>query len=132
MPNPPVEQGTAWAERVAAYAREHGFAWDRSALHGAHDLLDITGCLPDGWLIGCKALSRKGNLGDRLSDAMHQNRRAAVNLDRHYPGLKVREDVHTAQVVQRQGYGVGRAYVVMEYDEFLALVEERRKWRTNQ
>lgn len=125
MSNPPKERGTAWERRVVDHARERGLPWERAPLRGSADLLDVQGPQYEGWLVGCKAISRRGNLQDRMSDAMNQARAAVENLPEGW-----RDGVVAVQVLQRQGFPVGRAYVVMEYDEFLGLVEERRKWRT--
>lgn len=127
MSNPPKERGTAWERRVVDHAQAAGLAWERAPLRGTADLLDVQGCLPDGWLVGCKAISRRGNLADRMSAGMEEARAARARLPRIFPGLE--DGVVPVQVMQRQGYPVGRAYVVMEYDPFLDLVAERRKWR---
>lgn len=127
MSNPPKERGTAWERRVVDHAQQRGLPWERAPLRGTADLLDVQGCLPDGWLIGCKAISRLGNLQDRMSSAMNEARAARERLPRISPGLE--DGVIPVQVIQRQGYPVGRAYVVLEYDEFLALALERQQFR---
>jgi len=127
MPNTAKAVGTAWERRIADYAAERGLPWDRAPLRGVNDLLDLSGTLPDGWLVGGKGITRKGNLADRMSDAMNQCRTAMANLRRIYPGAA--GDVIPVQIIQRQGFPTGRAYAVMEYDEFLSLVLQRREWR---
>jgi len=119
-------KGTAWERRVADYAHARGFPWDRAPLRGSRDLLDIQGCLPDGWLIGTKNLSPE-TLQARLSDAMNQCRRAVDNLLVLYPP-PMQQDVIPVQVVQRRNHRTGRAYVVLEFDDFLRLAEMRRDW----
>ncbi len=126
MSNPPKERGTAWERRVVDHAQERGLPWERAPLRGTADLLDVQGCLPDGWLVGCKAISRRGNLADRLSAAMNEARAARERLPKYFPSAA--DGVIPVQVVQRQGYPVGRAYVVMEYDDFLSIVKFRRYW----
>lgn len=126
----PRQRGTAWERRVVDYAQAQGLPWERAPLRGTQDLLDVQGCLPDGWLVGCKAISRKGDLGNRLSTAMNEADAARLRALDKYPGLA--GELIPVQVVQRQAKPVGMAYVVLEYDEFLALVVERRKWRPNQ
>jgi len=121
-------KGTAWERRVADYAHARGFPWDRAPLRGSRDLLDIQGCLPDGWLIGTKNLSPE-TLQARLSSAMDQCARARANLNGIYPG---RHDVIPVQVVQRRNHRTGRAYVVLEFDDFLRLAELRRDWDTRE
>ena len=126
-------KGTAWERRVADYAHARGFPWDRAPLRGSRDLLDIQGCLPDGWLIGTKNLSPE-TLQARLSSAMDQCKRAMLNLrdmSTAYGG-NGNPDVIPVQVVQRRNHRTGRAYVVMEYDDFLRLAEMRREWDTRE
>lgn len=128
MTTPPKQIGTSYERRVADYAAGKPWLlpWDRAPLRGTADLLDISGSLPDGWLVGCKAITRRGNLADRLSGAMEQNRAAMANLERMYPGRA--SGVVPVQIVQRQGYPVGRSYAVMEFDQFLSVVLMRREW----
>lgn len=112
------ETWKAWERRIAAEARAHGLSWERRLRGGDHDdLLDIDGPLPMGLLIGGKALSRTGNLADRLSDSMLQCDRAMVNLSKLYPALV--DDVVPFQIVQRQGFTVGDAYAVTKYRHIL-------------
>jgi len=120
-------KGTAWERRVADYAHARGFPWDRAPLRGSRDLLDIQGCLPDGWLIGTKNLSPE-TLQARLSSAMDQCRKAMANLDAITPPHWLEVDVIPVQVVQRRNHRTGRAYVVLEFDDFLRLAELRREW----
>ena len=129
MSNPPKERGTAWERRVVDHAKAAGLPWERAPLRGTADLLDVQGCLPDGWLIGCKAISRRGNLADRLSAGMNEGRAAVERLPRLFG--QPADGVIPVQIVQRQGFPVGRAYVVMEYDEFLGLVTARREWKAS-
>jgi hypothetical protein len=128
-----------WERKVAAQARRRGLPWERRLRLGDnHDLLDMDGCLPGGWLVGCKGISRGVTFGLKISAAMDQCDRALVNLAR--PAVK---DGHghlvvdsggivPVQVMQRSGYPVGKAYVVTEYDYFLDLAVEREKWKMSQ
>jgi hypothetical protein len=105
--------------------------WERAVQRGNRDLLDFTGCLPMGWLIGAKALRRKSGEtpADKLNDAMLQCRRAVDNLEAR--GMPA-EDVVPVQIIQRPGYETAQHYVVMEARDFLKLVAERRElehWR---
>lgn len=113
--------------RTAAHARDAGFtAWERRLRGGSHqDLLDLDGCLPDGWLVGCKSVRRGVTVGTRLSQAMDQCHAAMHNLQ-HYRINP--EGVIPVQVLQRPGRGIGQAYVVTEYDWFLELALQRRRW----
>ena len=121
----PNGSGPKWERDTVDYAYARGFRnWDRAPRRGNRDLLDVTGCQSDGWLIGCKAMSR-ATLSDRLSDAMNQCRAALANFERMYPGHK---DVIPVQILKRRNHRTGRAYVVMEFDDFLRLAEMRRDW----
>lgn len=125
------EAWKAWERAIAAEAKLRGLPWERRLRLGDdHDMLDIDGSSYDGWLVGGKAISRKGNLADRLSEAMNQCQRAVANFQEKYPGQA--DDIIPVQIVQRQGHGIAGAYAVMEYRYLLDLVVERRKWRANQ
>ncbi len=125
MTNPPKERGTRWERIVADYAASKGLPWDRAPLRGTADLLDMSGVIPDGWLVGCKAISRQGNIADRLSTGMNEAQAALERLRAITPA----DDVVAVQIFQRTGKPVGRAYVVMEFDPFIDLVKQRRAWR---
>lgn len=124
--------GARWERTVADYAHErYGFPWDKGPSRGRRDRLDITGCLPFGWLIGCKAIHRGVTFGARISEAMDQCDQALINLGRPHrrgPGGFVIVDngrIVPVQVMQRSGFPTGKAYVVTEYDYFLRLAVER-------
>lgn len=121
-----------WERAIAAEARIRGLPWERRLRGGDHaDMLDIDGPLPDGWLIGGKAIGRTVDMGDRMSSAMAQCDRAMTHLAARY-GESLASGVIPVQVIKRQGKPAGRAYAVMEYRYLLDLVVERRKWRGNQ
>ena len=108
-----------------------------SPLRGARDLLDIQGCLPAGFLVGCKAIRRGTSFGQKISEAMDQCDRALVNLGKEYTKMNGRLYVTSAgivpvQVMQRSGYHPGKAYVVTELDYFLDLAVRRQKWRDDE
>jgi hypothetical protein len=124
--NRPRRAGSAYERKVADYAQKSGFPWDRAPLRGARDLLDITGCLAAGWLIGCKAIGRGVALSKRMSDAMNQADEALTNLEALKP-VGYRDDVIPVQVLQRSGFPIGKAYVVMDYDNFLRLAKIRQE-----
>ena len=121
----PNGKGPRWERVVADYGYAAKFPWDRAALHGNRDLGDIIGCWDDGWIIGCKSLSAE-TLQARLSEGMDKIRDAKANFARKYPGRH--DHMIGVQVVQRRNHRTGRAYVVMEYDDFLRLAEMRRDW----
>ena len=129
--------GAAWERKIADYAHDrHKLPWDKGSTRGRKDLLDITGCLDMGWLIGGKAIHQGVSFGTRVSEAMAQCDRALVNAGRpatehraargggHYLVVDNGRIV-PVQVMQRSGFPVGKAYVVTQYDYFLSLVVER-------
>jgi hypothetical protein len=132
------QAGPRWERTVADYARDaYGLPWDRAPLRGARDLLDIQGCLPAGFLVGCKAIRRGTSFGLKISEAMDQCDRALVNLGKEYTKVNGRLHVTSAgivpvQVMQRSGYPPGKAYVVTELDYFLDLAVRRQKWRDDE
>lgn len=120
--NKPREQGTRWERQVVDYlAARYELPWDRAPLRGRKDLLDVQGSLPDGWLVGCKAKGPNAPL--KLNEAMNETRAAVGRLPEH-----MQSGVIGVQVLQRPRYPVGRAYVVLELDDFARLVGERRLW----
>jgi hypothetical protein len=132
----PKRAGRAWENDVVQYARDHGFPeWDRAPLRGRRDLLDLTGTLPLGFLIGCKSVIRGVPAAEKLWEAMDQNRRAMENL-RARGGetgdmVPVQIIRRPARLGERAASPVGRAYAVMEFDDFLRLARERRGWRAS-
>lgn len=127
--------GARYERAVADYCHEvYGFPWDKAPLRGRRDRLDLTGCLDYGWLIGCKAIHRGVNFGQRISEAMTQADAALVNVGR--PAEEARSGPHKylvvdsgrivpVQVMQRSGYPTGKSYVVTQLDYFLRLAQER-------
>lgn len=130
MANRPKEAGTRWERIVADYCTENGLPWDRAPLRGANDLLDLAGCLPMGWLVGCKSIQRHVPMSERMWAAMDQCHTAAENLhslaDAGKLALPPRE-VIPVQVMRRAGAPTGRAYVVTELDWFLELARQRAR-----
>jgi hypothetical protein len=130
------EIGTEAERKVVEAATADGLDWDRGALRGTADLLDIQGGLRDGWLIGVKALTRKSkaddekrtaNLANRMSEGAAQCKRAMVNL------RKLRADfadgVYPLQIVQKQGRPVLDWYAVFDVRAYFDLVHELRELR---
>jgi len=132
------QAGPRWERTVADYARDaYGLPWDRAPLRGSRDLLDIQGCLPAGFLVGCKAIRRGTSFGLKISEAMDQCDRALINLGKEHAKVNGRLHVTSAgivpvQVMQRSGYPPGKAYVVTELDYFLDLAVKRQKWRDDE
>ena len=129
--------GATWERIVADYAADRGLPWDRAPLRGNRDRLDLTGTIPAGLLVGCKAITRRGaaSFGAKISEAMDQCDRALVNMghpsERDGNGrlFVASMGIVPVQVMQRSGYPVGKAYVVTQYDYFLDLARERAKER---
>lgn len=135
----PKRAGREWENAVVAHANYRGFAWDRAPLRGARDLLDITGSLPDGWLVGAKSLTTGARMDERISEAMQQAHRAMDNLAARGLGdlprsstVHIIDDVIPWQIMQRRGHPVGQAYAVTEYDWMLRLCELRRSAENDQ
>ena len=121
----PNRAGREWENKVTDYAAGHGYDWQRPRRRGRRDLLDIQGCLEDGWLIGCKSVQRGVTMNRKLWASMDQAHRAMGYLPRNVDA----EQVIPLQVIQRPGASVGAAYVVTEYDWFLRLADMRRDWK---
>lgn len=116
--------GREFERAIVAHANERfGFGWDVAPLRGRRDLLDVTGCLPGGWLIGAKARQTGVAMDRKLFAAMDQCHRAMDHLPRNVDPARV----IPVQVVQRRSGGPGGAYAVTEYDWLLNLAEERRQ-----
>jgi hypothetical protein len=129
----PKRAGRVWEASIITYANtEYGMRWDKGPLRGARDLLDVTGCLPAGWLVGAKAKERGTTGGYRLTDAMDQAARALDNVPKVARSLGFAApdvaDVIPWQVFQRPGSPVGRAYAVTEFDHMLRICQMRYDW----
>lgn len=128
--------GARYERAIADYGHDqYGLPWDKAPLRGRRDRLDITGCLDDGWLVGCKAIHRGVTFGQRISEAMDQCDQALANIGR--PAEAKRAGPHSflevdngrvvpVQVMQRSGYPTGKHYVVTQLDYLLRLYAERR------
>lgn len=123
--------GRAWEKAVADYANEHGYKWDLAPLRGRRDLLDLTGTLTDGYLVGAKGVQKGVSAAERLAESMDQARRAMDNLPGAIRALGFRElvidDVVPWQVIQRPGAPTGRAYAVTELGFMLQLRSRRER-----
>lgn len=124
----PKKAGTRWENTCVTYAFGRGLAWDRAPLRGKRDLLDITGSLPQGLLVGCKAVENGKWLGQRMSQAMEQGNHALANLA-ETKGDAIADGVVPVQLLQRPGYPVERAYAVTEYRYLLDIAKERGRTR---
>lgn len=111
----PKRAGRVWENKVVEHANSAGFSWDRAPLRGRRDLLDVTGTLAEGLLIGCKAVEKGVPMSSKLWAAMEQCRRALEHLPRNVDPA----GILPVQVIQRSGADVGEAYAVTEFDWLL-------------
>lgn len=122
----PKRAGRSWEITIVDHANESGVdTWDRAPLRGARDLLDVTGCLPGGWLVGAKSTTRGVSAAVKMADAMDQCHRAMAVLEDSGRA----DGVIPWQIVQRPNAPTGRAYAVTEYDWMLQLVKLRSGWK---
>jgi len=124
----PKRAGRAWELTVVDYANASGRTWDRAPLRGRRDLLDVTGCLPAGWLVGAKGVQNGVSAAKKLSEAADQSERALDNLPHPYN----RDEVIPWQIVQRPNAPVGRAYAVTDYNHMLQICAMRETWEKAQ
>lgn len=124
--------GQRYERNVADYCHEvYRFPWDRAPLRGRRDRLDLSGTLDYGWLVGCKAIHRGVQFGQRVSEAMTQADQALANVGRPYEhdprGFLVVDSgrLVPVQIMQRSGYPIGKHYAVTQLDYFLRLARER-------
>ena len=106
LTNPSKAKGTSWESAIVAHLQGSGFPYaERRALAGTQDRGDIAG-IPGVMLEAknCKQLS--------LSQWMDE-----VRVQKKNAGAQV-----GAAVVKRRNHQTGRAYVVMEFDDFLDLI----------
>ena len=109
--NPPKKKGTAFESALVAHIEAAGFPARRVALTGSADQGDIHLHDGDGDLHVIEAKNRKGY---QLPTAVDQAKREAENAGSTFP----------VAVLKRNGVGdVGRSFVVMELDDWLALLK---------
>jgi hypothetical protein len=126
----PKRAGRAWENMIVAHARSYGLPWDRAPLRGRRDLLDVTGCLPGGWMVGAKSSNRGQSAAVKIADAMDQCRRSMAVLEEKEES----DGVIPFQIIRRPNAEIGRAYAVTEYEWFLQLcllrqqAQESRAW----
>jgi len=132
----PKRAGRSWERTMISYANQHGMTWDLAPLRGTRDLLDVTGCLPGGWLVGAKAVARDASASRKLPAAMDQAARALEHLPAAARSLGFAGAAVSAvipwQVIQRHGAEPGRAYAVTEFDHMLAIARMRDEWKQEQ
>jgi hypothetical protein len=121
----PKRAGRAWENMVVSRAQAAGLPWDRAPLRGRRDLLDVTGCLPGGWLVGAKSSNRGTSAAVKIADAMDQCRRAMAVLEEDDQA----DGVIPFQVIRRPNAHIDRSYAVTEYGWLLDLCLSRQAAR---
>lgn len=109
MANPPKRKGTAFESAVVAHIEAHGLPARRVALAGSADQGDIIHV----WDFDGRhhVLECKNRRGYAIAEAVAQAKREAENAGSMWP----------VAVLKRNGVGdVGRSFVVMELDDWLA------------
>jgi len=110
MTNPPKKKGTAFESAVVTHILEAGFPAIRVALKGAADQGDIWVTDGDGDMHVLEAKNRKGYA---IAEAVDQAKIEAANAGSVFP----------VAVLKRNGVGdIGRSFVVLELDDWLALL----------
>lgn len=108
MTNPSKAKGTAFESALVAHIEAAGFPARRVALAGAADQGDIHVHDGDGDLHVLEAKNRRGYA---VAEAVDQAKAEAANAGSVFP----------VAVLKRNGVGdVGRSFVVMELDDWLA------------
>lgn len=123
----PKRAGRKFEIEVVDHAQATGFpGWDRAPLRGRRDLLDVTGCLASGVLVGCKAIEPGVPMNTKLWRAMDQAHRAMEHLPRTVDPATVTP----WQIIQRRNAdGIGSSYAVTELDWMLRQTAELAELR---
>lgn len=110
MTNPPRQKGTKFESALVAHILAAGLDARRVALTGAHDTGDIHVTDTDGDMHCIEAKNRRGYA---VAEAVDQAKIEAHNAGSAFP----------VAVLKRNGIGdVGRSFVVLELDDWLALI----------
>lgn len=110
MANPPKAKGTRFESAVVAHIIEAGVLARRVALAGTADQGDIHVVDGDGDLHVIECKNRRGYA---IAEAVDQAKREAANAGSAFP----------VALLKRNGVGdVGRSFVVLELDDWLALL----------
>lgn len=110
MANPPKRKGTAFESAVVAHILDYGLPARRVALAGAADCGDVEVVDGDG---DRHILECKNRRGYAIAEAVDQAKAEAANAGSTFP----------VAVLKRNGVGdIGRSFVVLELDDWLALL----------
>lgn len=100
------QKGTAWERRVVDHLAANGFPYaERRALEGTNDRGDVSG-LP-GVVIECKNAKRV-ELAGWMDEAVAEKKNAKASVG--------------VVVFPRRNHAIGRAFVVMEMDQFIQMI----------
>ena len=106
MANPNGRKGSSWEKVVADYLNVTGFPYaERRVKRGVNDAGDIGGV--PGLMLECKATQRI-DLAGFMDEVRVEKANAHAQIG--------------AAVVKRRNHGVDRAYVVLEFRDFLDLI----------
>lgn len=110
MTNPPRKKGTSFESALVGHITAAGFPARRVTLHGNKDHGDIHVTDGDDDIHVIEAKNRRGYA---IAEAVDQAKAEAANAGSTFP----------VAVLKRNGVGdVGRSFVVMELDDWLALL----------
>ena len=106
MTNRSKAKGTAWERRLVDYLREHGFPYaERRALEGVNDRGDVAG-IPS---VVIEAKNAKAvSLAGWVDEMVKEKANAGAQIG--------------AVIFPRRNHATGRAYVVMELDQFVEMI----------
>lgn len=107
--NRPKKIGTEWETRLVRYLAEQGLTVRRNPPAGTNDIGDITVTDADGdsWVIEAKA-TKAIDLAGGMNELAREKANAGVSFG--------------ALVIKRRNHDTGRAYVVIELEDFAALM----------
>ena len=107
MSNPNGRKGSSWERTVADYLSVTGFPYaERRVKRGSNDAGDIGG-IP-GVMIECKA-EKRIELAGYMDEVRVEKQNASAQVG--------------AAVIKRRNHGVARAYVVMEFKDWIDLIK---------
>ena len=118
MSNPSKQKGTAFETAVVNYLRAHGRNARRLVLTGSADSGDIA---VDAWTLEAKN-RRAYDFGAAVDEARGEAMQRAIREAQTISDMPQSQPLYAA-VVKRNGRGdVARAFVVMELEQFVAML----------